>query len=165
MANADKPFGFRFAYTTHGGPPIIRKLKCTAAIVYPGDMVHWDGSGRLNSAASSDSNFGVAVSYAPAVAGTTVYVMDTANCVFTVQADAAAFTDDTEIGNYFDVTATTGDTTTLQSKHELDDNASTADTLELLGLVDRPDNAWGANCDVYVRFHVNTGAEIVAKTA
>lgn len=166
MANADKPFGFRFAYTEHGGPPAIHVYKCTAAIVYPGDQLHLDGSGRVNSAASSDSCMGVAATYAAAVADTEVFVYDDlANTVFTVQADGADLADDTVIGLFYDVTATTGNTTTFQSKHELDSDASTADTLELIGLVDKPGNAWGANCEVYVKFHVDTQLQTIAKTA
>ena len=40
MANQDRPYGFRFAMTTHGGEPRITKmLSDGSAAIYPGDLV------------------------------------------------------------------------------------------------------------------------------
>lgn len=165
MANADRPFGFRFHSTTHGGPPRIRKYKNTAVAIYPGDLVHLDGSGRVNSIASTETPMGVAINYVSATADQAVYVMDDlANTYFMVQADEDDLADDTAIGNYFDVTCTTGDTTTLQSKQELDSDASAEDTLYLVGKVDSPDNAWGEFVKVIVKVRASTYAEVLAVT-
>ncbi len=166
MANSDQPFGFRFAKTTHGGPPQLTKYKSTAAAIYPGDYVKKDGSGRiLTVTAVSDSGMGVAASYGDATADNEIYVFDDLqNTIFEAQVDDGTLTDDTAIGNFFDIIATTGDTTTLQGKQEVDGDGSAEDTLVLLGLVNRPDNAWGTNCNVYVQFRVDTQTTVILGT-
>ncbi len=165
MANADKPFGFRFHSTKHGGPPQIRAYKNTAVAIYPGDAVHLDGSGRVNSIASTETPMGVAANYVSATAGQTVYVYDDLeNTYFSVQADGDDISDDTKIGLFFDITATSGDTTTLQSKMELDSDASAEDTLVLLGKVDKPNNEWGEFVDCIVRFRANELTTVLAVT-
>jgi hypothetical protein len=164
MANVDKPNGFRFAYTLHGGPPAIHTYLCTAGIIYPGDHVAMNGSGRCATFADGEAGFGVAATYVTAVADQTVYVYDDLiNTVFTVQMDGAGLSD-TIIGhaNFYDITATTGSTVTFQSLHELDVSETTSKTLEILGLVDKPGNAWGIHGDVYVMFHVNERLQIAA---
>lgn len=165
MANADKPFGFRFHSTTHGGPPKIGKYKNTAVAIYPGDAVHLDGSGRVNSIASTETPMGVALNYVSSTADQDVYVYDDlTNTLFEVQADGDDISDDTKIGLFFDITATTGNTTTLQSKQELDSDASAEDTLVLLGKVNRPDNAWGEFVDCIVRFRADELTTVLAVT-
>ena len=165
MANADKPFGFRFAYTLHGGPPAIHTYLNTAAIIYPGDPVYLDGAGRVAFCTHDLAPMGVAMNYVSATADQTVYVYDDlVNTIFTVQTDNAEPSANTKIGLFYDVLATTGDTVTHQSKHEMDGDATDTDTLELIGLVDRPDNAWGLYGDVYVRFHVNSQIQIITVT-
>lgn len=165
MANADKPFGFRFAYTTHGGPPKMGKYKNTAVAIYPGDAVHLDASGRINTIASTETPMGVAANYVSATADQAVWVYDDLyNTVFEIQVDDATLTDDTANGNFFDITATTGNTTTLQGQMELDGNASAEDTLILIDKVDAPDNAWGAHVRVYVMFRATSQAVVLAVT-
>jgi len=163
MANPDKPLGFRIGYTTHGGPPRMTKYKNTAVAIYPGDLVHLDGSGRVNSISSTETPMGVAVNYVSATAGQSVYVYDDlVNTVFTVQVDDSTLADDTVTGNFYDPLCTTGDTTTLQSQQELDGDASAEDTLIVLGKVDSPDNAWGANVNVYVKVRADSQATVLA---
>ena len=165
MANADKPNGFRFAYTLHGGPPSIGVYKNTAAIIYPGDHVMLDGGGRVAVNTASNPGMGVANNYVSATSGQDVYVYnDLKNTIFQVQADEDDLSNDTVIGLYYDILYTGGSTVTHQGQMELDTNASVDDNLELMGLVDRPDNAWGTNCDVYVRFHVDTQIQVAADT-
>ena len=166
MANVDWPHGFKFAYTTHGGPPQITKYLSTAAKIFPGDYVKKDGSGRvLAVTAVADNGIGVAASYCPATAGSDIYVYDDlANTVFECQADDATLANDTQNGNFFDIIVTTGDTTTLQGKQELDGDASAEDTLVLVGIYDVPNNAWGANVRVYVQFRVDANATVIATT-
>ena len=165
MANADKPAGFRFGYTLHGGPPTIKKYISTAAIIYPGDAVHLDGAGLVNSIESDAVPMGVAMNYG-AVAGTAdIYVMDDlVNTVFIVQADGSELTSHAMTGLFYDIVQTAGDATTGKSKMELDSSDQNHDSLELVGLVERPDNAWGANCDVYVKFHTDSLIQVVANT-
>lgn len=166
MANKDRPFGFRFARTLHGGPPHIGHYKNTAVAIYPGDAVHLDGSGRVNSAAAGDNPMGVAKNYVSATADQDVEVYDNLeNTIFTIQADEADLTADTVTGLFYDIGGTTGNTTTLQSRQELDSNASTNDVIVVLGKVDEPNNAWGANVNLYVRIRVNELTTVLAKTA
>ncbi len=165
MANPNKPFGFRFHATTHGGPPKIGKYKNTAVAIYPGDAIHLDGSGRVNSVASTETPMGVAMNYVSATADQDVYVYDDlTNTLFELQADEADLADDTVIGLFYDILATTGDTTTLQGKQELNSDASAEDTLVLLGKVERPNNAWGANVDVIVRIRADELTGVLAAT-
>jgi hypothetical protein len=166
MANADRPFGFRFHSTRHGGPPQLTEYKSTAAAIYPGDVVKKDGSGRILAVtAAADNPMGVAASYGDATAGNVIQVYDDLlNTFFEVQVDDATLTDDTVIGNFYDQTVTTGDTTTLQSKQELDGDASAQDTLTIRGLVNRPDNAWGAWAKVIVQIRVDSQAPVIAST-
>jgi hypothetical protein len=162
MANVDKPFGLKFAYTIHGGPPALNTyLNSSDAAIYPGDYLIL-ASGRVSTVTAAESGMGVAANYVSSTADQTVYVYDDLeNTVFTIQVDDGSITDDTDIGAFFDILETTGDTTTLRSLQELDGDASTDDTLEVLGLVESPDNAWGTNCNVYVRCHVDTRIGVV----
>jgi hypothetical protein len=165
MANADKPTGFRFAYTVHGGPPQIGKYKNTAVAIYPGDLVHLDGSGRVNTISATETPMGVALNYVSSTADQDVYVYDDlTNTIFEVQVDDSTLSDDTANGNFFDPLCTTGNTTTLQGQMELDGDASSEDTLILIGKVDRPDNAWGEHVNVYVKVRANTQTDVSAVT-
>ena len=156
MANADKPCGFKFGYTLHGGPPAIHKYTNTAVAIYPGDHVYLS-AGRVETVISTEGGMGVAMNYVSATSGQDVWVMDDLqNTIFIVQCDEDDVTATTQIGDFYDVLATTGNTTTLKSLQELNTDASGEDQLELIGLVDRPDNDWGEFCDVYVRFNVDT---------
>jgi hypothetical protein len=89
-----------------------------------------------------------------------------ANTVFTVQMDGAGISD-IKIGhaNFYDILATTGSTVTKQSNHQLDADQTTSKTLEILGLVDKPGNAWGIYGDVYVMFHVDERLQIAGVAA
>lgn len=166
MANKDRPRGYLLGYTKHGGPAQVTTYKSTAAIIYPGDLVKMDGSGRILSiTAKTDNPIGVAKSYGDATAGNEIFVFDDlVNTVFRVQVDDGTLTDDTAIGNFFDSTAVTGDTVTLLSKQELDGDSSTDDQLTLVGIVDMTDNAWGTNVEVYVEVRVDANASVIATT-
>ena len=163
MANADKPFGFRPAYTLHGGPPSVGVYSNTSVAIYPGDYVTLDGSGCVASVAANGQGMGVAANYVSATSEQDVYVYnDLKNTIFMVQADGADLTSHAMVGLFYDITFTTGNTTTLKSLQELDSDQQTDDYLELMGLVDRPDNDWGGYCDVYVRFHVDSQIQLIA---
>jgi hypothetical protein len=166
MANADKPFGFRFGYTLHGGPPAVHTYVNTAVAIYPGDCVMLDGSGAINTCTQATSSMGVALNYVDATAGQTVYVYDDLkNTIFIAQADGTDISNSTKTGLFLDVTYTTGDTTTFQGQQEIDSDKTANDTLELIGKVDKPDNAYGGWVDCYVRFHVDTQMPIIVRTA
>ena len=166
MANADKPFGFKVGYTLTGSPASLRTYKSTAAIIYPGDLVKFDGSGRILSITSAaDNPMGVAATYGDATAGNKIQVFDDlVNTVFEVQCDGADLADDTVIGLFYDPTVTTGDTTMKFSKQELDSDASAQDTLAVIGLVPRSDNVWGEFAKVFVKIRVDSQANVIATT-
>jgi len=56
------------------------------------------------------------------------------------------------MGQLYDHTDGTGSTTTLRSIHELDTSSNTDGEagFRMLDKVDRPNNTWGANVEVYV---------------
>lgn len=167
MANVDFPMGYKAVSTVHGGPPRIGTYKSDgSAIIYPGDLVKKDGSGRiLTITGAADNPLGVAATYAAATAGAEVQAYDDlVNTEFEVQVDDATLADDTVIGNYFDTSVTTGDTTRLRSKQELDGDASAQDSLRVLRLAGHPGNAWGANANVIVQIRVTEAAPVIATT-
>jgi hypothetical protein len=77
----------------------------------------------------------------------TAYVYDDPQIVFAMQGDGTdAFAD---VGSLSNFVTTAGSTTTGQSKSEIDtSDAGTAPAnLRILGLVEDPKNAWGANAE------------------
>jgi len=166
MANSNNPTGFTKPRTTTGGPPSIGKYTATAAIIYPGDAVTFDGSGAVKSIIDATKNtavpMGVAATYAAASA--TVYVYDDlANTTFECQVDDTNVTS-ADIGNLFDLITDTGDTTRLTSKQQLDGSDSVQDNVRVIELVNRVDNDNTlAYNKVRVRFNVfsNSGAQAV----
>jgi hypothetical protein len=173
MANADFPMGFKIVGTWTGGPPVILPgdhYSDGTAAIYPGDAVKASGSGTyVTITATNDNPVAVAANYI-AISDTTteLKLYSLRENVFEVQADGSTLTSSvgpTKIGTYFDLTVTTGDTTRLISKQELDDDASTSDTLILLSKANRPDNAWGANVNLLVKFRVDADADVIAVTA
>jgi hypothetical protein len=167
MANRDIPNGYTKPQTLHGGPVRVGQYKNTAAAIYIGDLVKKDGSGRVLALTDdADAPIGVAINYVSATAGQTVHVYDDlANTTFEVQVDDNSITDDTAIGNFYDTTVTTGNTTTLLSTHELDGDASDEDTLILHAMVSRPDNDDSlTNNKVRVKVRVDSQAQVIATT-
>lgn len=167
MANVDFPMGLKAVETSHGGPPRIGEYKSDgSAIIYPGDLIKKDGSGRvLTLTAVTETPFAVAETYAAAVAGTVISAYDDlVNTYFEIQVDDATLADDTVIGNYYDPLVPTGDTVRLRSKHELDGDASAEDTFRVIRKADRPNNAWGLNVNVIVQIRATEAAPVVAAT-
>jgi hypothetical protein len=173
MANVDFPMGFKAVGTWTGGPPVLLPgphYSDGTAAIYPGDVIKPSGSGTyLTITAVSDNPVAVAANYI-AVSDTTteLKLYSLRETIFEVQADGSTLTSSvgpTKIGTYFDIaTIVTGDTTRLISQLELDDDASAEDTLILLSKTNRPDNAWGANVNVLVKFRVDADADVIANT-
>lgn len=166
MANIDNPKGF-IPYKSKTGTISSRTyLSDGSAAIFKGDPVKKDGSGRvLSITATGDSPMGVAAHHVAATAGLEVKVYDDlVNTTFITQSDDATLTDNTSNGNFFDITVTTGDTTTLRSKMELDGNGSAEDVLILIDKINRVDNTWAANVDVEVAFRVDTQAVVIIAT-
>lgn len=163
MANSDNAQGF----TPISPDPHTRPvLSDGSAEIGEGDLVKWDGSGRVLSITNvADNPFAVAASRVPAIAGTEFLVYDDlAHTDFMAQVDDASLADNTQRGNYFDVTVTTLNTTTGKSTMEIDGNASAQDTVIILDKINHPSNAWGANTKVKCKIRVNSEAVVIATT-
>jgi len=160
---ADKPMGFRPAYTTHGGPPSVEQCKISGGVViYQGDVLIMETGRVLTLTSTSTSPYGVAGAFTDSTDWDTripVY-NDLKNTIFIAQTDASAILGTSLCGPeiHYDIAAATGSTISGLSNYEIDDNASNCDHLYIIDKVNRPDNAWGANVDVYCKFLVDVTA-------
>ena len=178
MANTDSPNGFTPVRHLTGG--IIRMeempiAKETAAAIFSGDMVEALSTGYISvgtatSAGAATGVFagcsytnaaGVPVfsTYWPAAQATLGdadaigYVYSDPDIVFAAQtAGTGLFADN---GALLDVTATAGSTATGRSAQEINQAASSIDQFRQIGLVQKADNAWGANSEIEVVFHLH----------
>lgn len=166
MANIDAPFGFTPNFTRTSTIPRVRLLSDGSAAIGRGDPLKPDGSGRyLSITGVGDNPTHVAASSAVNTAGVEVFAYRISDIdEWLCQVDDATLTDNTNNGNFFDLTVTTLNTTTLKSTMELDGDASAQDTLELVGRLNKPGNAWGLNVIVIVRFRVSANAIVIATT-
>lgn len=157
MPNVNAPFGARPAERIRA---IHTYSKGTAAtqIIYPGDFVALNSSGKAVLAAAGGTQLlGVALGYQVA-ADLTVTVADDPEQEYYIQGNGAGVTPlaATSIGNNFDLVATVGSTTFLKSKHtlnETDASGSGAANLRLLGY--HPDDLVEklARCRVVINEH------------
>ena len=181
MANTNGPFGLR--PIRHNGGGQIRASEYSIASeyntnIFTGDVVELSGTGRnvTKAAASNPDNIGVFAGcryvtsagkqvfsqYWPASTTATdivAFVYDDPNIVFEVQADAAAVG---EMGVLVTWNVGTGSTVTGQSGAYAVVNGKTDTTgepLRVMGIVQRPDNAYGAYAKIEVVFveHVLKG--------
>lgn len=150
MANPDTPNGFWASRHAHGGRIIASMyLAGSATDIFIGDAVKMEADGDVVTASAGDTILGVAANFTTADQDE-VWVYDDPGIIFRVQHDGTPAQAD--MGQLYDLLATTGDTTTQRSKHELDTSTNTdgSATFRMLDKVDNPDNAWGLNVDVYV---------------
>lgn len=156
-ANTDAPFGAM----PHDGVLRIRpynKAAGYATRVFPGDFVVLASDGNVNVAAAGDTNLlGVAVEgSAASTAKTDFLVYDHPEQLFTVQADdGGTALAQTNIGNNCDILATTGDTTTGRSLHEIDQSTAGTATaqLRLVALDPIEAGTFGANRKYVVKIN------------
>ena len=180
MANADAPFGFRPISMLDGSPYNGATIKCVilgadTTNTFVGDAVDIDGTsdatGRFPSIvqhATGGNIFGVVASfdaepgdlslqYAKGAQTTDrlVNVVPALDVLFEIQEDSVASNlDADDVGQGCDVAVGTGSTVTGYSAMELDSSdGGTGDTCMILGLVDAPDNALGANARWKVRIN------------
>lgn len=132
-AATDNPFGAM----PYGKVERIRPyLKDSGAVaIYPGDFVTLETDGGIGVATASQALIlGVAAEYSAASTEKTDFlVYDDPNQLFAVQddGDTTAMTE-ASIGTNVDLIVTTGDTTTLRSRHEIDSSSvATTATLAL----------------------------------
>ncbi len=173
MANADTPSGLRPIGNMDGAPYTGATMKCaflaaeeTAAFI--GDLVTLDGTGSAEGypavaqGALTDQFFGVVTSFDPDPTNLTL-VHRTADTLrlcnvvpcypgqlFVIQSQTGEVSAVEDIGLMADVAVGSGSTTTGLSGMELD-TAGSDTNLQILGKVNRVDNAFGEHCDLIVR--------------
>lgn len=176
MANVDSPFGLRPVMMMDGTPWNGQTIECQfraadTTATFIGDLVALDGTAgtapcpTVKQGAASDTQFfGVVTGfeYDPSDL-TSIYrkastqrkckVCPATDVIFEIQEDSvgtnASFDD---IGATADITVGSGSTTTGFSAMELDSsNIGTGANLQIMGLVQREDNAVGTNAKWLVR--------------
>lgn len=138
QAAVDKPFGaIPYSQVLRVG---AYSKDAGAAAIYPGDFVTLETDGGIGVATASQALIlGVAAEYSAAsTAKTDFLVYDHPDQLFTIQddGDTTAMTE-ASVGTNADLIVTTGDTSTLRSKHEIDSSsATTTNTLavKVLGI-------------------------------
>jgi hypothetical protein len=160
MANQDVPRGFWPVRHFTGGEIRTHRYK-VGGTVYAGDMVELGTAGTVTAAAAdNEDNLGVAASYAKTTdADPYVDVYDDPMIVFGGQCSDASFAAIANVGENANILATAGATYSVgydpyhanlngYSKMEVGAVAASTASLKILGLIDRPDNAYGLNADV-----------------
>lgn len=144
-ANPDQPNGFFVFSGFMGGKCRTMDLPCAAAATFTkGDVVTYSSGVTIATGASTTDILGVTAEACTAgvpAAGDYVSVVLAEGCIFKAQTSgtAAQATDQFAI---HDFEGTTG-------IHEVDEDGTTAPVFQILGLVRKPNNAWGANAEVY----------------
>ncbi|KPJ95875.1 MAG: hypothetical protein AMJ55_03000 [Gammaproteobacteria bacterium SG8_15] len=177
MANLDRPLGLRaLSAGVAGTAPRLTQYAVSAtltAAIYEGDLVYKGALGIVAVADATDTTevqniIGVAANYVAATPGADkkVHVYDDPAQKFLVQVDdnaiSTAALEIESIGKYARATVVTGNTSTLQSKMELDGSSitSVASTWECLQVLakDSRSVASGSWADVEVQinpaFHI-----------
>ena len=155
ITNSDKPLGFRFGYTKHGGPPQVTHYKTAGTLpIYKGDVVaQADGRIQACTNATGSEPVGVAAGYTASTSEETLLPVydDLRNTVFIAQADGTDIAGTSLCGRliYYDINYGTATTATDQSVMEIDSDASTHNSVMLIDKVNRPDNVWGGNVDLF----------------
>jgi len=175
MANADTPNGLRPFKNMDGTPYNGATMKCSilaanTVATFVGDLVVFEGSASVEGypsvaqgAAASTSFAGVVTSfdhdpndlslvYRKASTLRNCNVALASNVIFVIQADGALLI--TDVGDKVDVIVAAGSTVTGLSAMELkSSDIGTGANLLILGIDERPDNAFGTNADVVVRIN------------
>lgn len=181
MANTNAPFGLRPVRHNSGGTIRANEYSIASAYgtnIFTGDVVELTGTGRnvAKASATNVDNVGVFAGcryvnssgkqvfsqYWPASTTATdivAFVYDDPNIIFEVQADGAVAG---EMGVLADWNVGTGSTVTGQSGLYAvvsGTSATTGGSLRIMGLVQSPENAYGAYAKVEVIFaeHVLKG--------
>ena len=158
MANLDRPRGLvPLRHLTGGEIRVQEYIVTTGQIVYKGDVVKLVAAGTVEECDAADGvlAIGVAAQYvndSGSAAGKTILVWNDPHIVFGIQTTDSITTTAADIGATGDHLATTGDTTTLQSKHELN-TLGTNLQFRIIGLVKQRNNAWGEFSEVEVVFN------------
>jgi hypothetical protein len=158
MANVDQLRGFWPIGHLLGGEIRTKTfIVTTGATCYQGDLLKVVAAGTVEPSVADDGVIviGVAAEYVTdsgSAGGKEIQVYADPYIEFGIQSDSGTATTALTVFATANHVATTGNTTTLQSKHELDSSdITTGGQLEILGLVDMPDNDWGEHSKLRVR--------------
>lgn len=171
MANVDHPHGLRPLMRSWTGGPVqavqFQKAAATGTAIFMNDAVYAGTANKIIPGRDNTVPFvGVALNYGAASTLTTHQVIADPFAVFECQdnddSDGVAAAD---LGKNANIEANAGSATTKVSGHELDESTiavtATLD-LQMLGILDVPDNALGEHCRVEVifnRHYFNKGRE------
>lgn len=180
MANVDRPFGLKPIRYLSGQPytgAVRRYKKEASTIIAPGDPVVLTGTAEATTgiplvdraAAGSGTITGVVVAIDPnrgdlskthlaAADDGYLLVADEPDLLFEIQEDSdASNLAVTDVGEFADIVVVDADTTIGLSKVELDSSdAGTGDQVRIMELVQREDNAIGANAKWVVMINEHT---------
>ncbi len=134
MANLDAPLGFRAVSNGIAGtvPRLTQYAVKASVAIYEGDLVGINSTGQIvaYTATAADAGDIVGVASHPVTAAQSdrnLLVYDDPETNFEAQVDDDTLTNvSLYLFKYFDIVKTTGNTTTLQSKHEIDGDSGTA---------------------------------------
>lgn len=155
MSNTDAAFGLVPISTEGKEAKVGYYIKKSGNAIYKYDLVKQDAAGNVDVGGASGPYIGVAAEYKAATDVTEIAVYDDPQQLFRAQCSG-----DFQLADIFrnaDAVATTGDTSLLRSKHEVD--SSSFDTtatlgLKILGLYDVPEgNAVGSYAKVIVKIN------------
>ncbi len=184
MANANAKYGLK-PVRTLGSDNVNQNVYSIATdyatAIYSGDVVEMTGTGKnvTKAAATNVDNLGVFVgcsytdangkptfsAYWPGVsdgkANIKAFVLDDPETIFEVAADTVA---EGDVGALCDWNVGTGSTLTgLSGLYAVASaTATTGKSLRIMGLVDRPDNAYGAYGKIEVMFATHALGRVVA---
>lgn len=185
MANIDWPSGLRPVTSGKAGttPRVRPHVKLTGATtpIYEGDILYRDEGGvkvyNGTTDTQADQIVGVAAHYSAGAAGTEVLVYDDPEQEYIVQCDGADVSTTTNLNQALyrnaPIVYATGNTTTLQSKVELDSSGITSvwtlDTpLQIIRKWVAEDNELGANVKLVVKIdamqHIETNDSVTHLT-
>lgn len=154
MANRDNPHGLSPLMRSFGGPSSVRQYSkdaSEAVAIFINDAVELDDDGYIHANGTPGSMYilGVSLDYGAATTATNHLVVDDPHASFEAQdnadTDGFALADK---GLSCNLELNAGSATTLISGHELDESSAHATNVldvRLVGLLDCPDNAYGAH--------------------
>lgn len=158
MANVDNPRGFWPVGHLCGAPITTREfIVTTGQTIYQGDLLKCVDAGTVEESDANDGVIvvGVAAEYVDdsgSAGGKKIRVYCDPYILFGVQCDSGTAPAATAVFSTANHVAGSGSSTTKLSGHELDaSDIETGGQIEVLGLVDEPNNTWGEHCDVVVR--------------
>lgn len=159
MANLDRPMGFVPVGHMTGGEIRPRAYPMDdAQTIYKGDVVITSFQGRVKIGAAGAANTAVGIA-AETIAGgdaDKILVWDDPNIIYEVQGYTGVTFTEGMIFEAADHVATTGDTTYLVSRQELDTGGSgTKSNFLILGKAEKPGNEWGEHVKLLVTWNTH----------